>query len=168
MNGSAKRTARLALFVALGVIFLLLARIIPSGRIGLMVLTSFPVCLALMHYGVGWAFGVFAVTAVLGLLLFPGAVTILYLLFFGYYPIAKSFFERPHSRALCYVLKLALYAAVFAGAYLLAEPIGLNVSGLLPWYLLLPLGAVVFLIYDWCYSQIIRIYLDKFARYYHD
>lgn len=166
MSGSAKRAARLAVLTALGVIFLLLARVVPSGRLGLMVLTSFPVCLSLMLYGTGWAFGVFAVTAVLGLILFPGAVTILYLLFFGYYPIAKSLFERLHSRVLCLVLKLALYAAVFAGAYLLAAPIGLTVSGLLPWYFLLPLGAVVFMIYDWCYSQVIRLYLDKFARYF--
>ncbi len=154
------------MLIALGVIFLLLARVVPSGRLGLMVLTSFPVCLSLMMYGAGWAIGVFAVTAVLGLLLLPGAVTILYLLFFGYYPIAKSFFERMHSGVVCLVLKLVLYAAVFTGAYLLAGPIGLNVSGLLPWYFLLPLGAVVFLVYDWCFSQVIRIYLDKFARYF--
>lgn len=166
MSGAAKRAARLAVLTALGVVLLFLARVVPSGRIGLMVLTSFPVCLSLMLYGTGWAFGVFAVTAVLGLLLFPGAVTILYLLFFGYYPITKSLFERLHSKALCLALKLVLYAAVFAGAYLLAEPIGLTVSGLLPWYVLLPLGALVFLVYDWCYSQVIRIYLDKFARYF--
>lgn len=166
MGGTAKRTARLAAMVAVGTVFLFLARIIPSGRLALMVLTSFPVCLALMLYGVGWSVGVFFATAVLGLLLFPGAVAILYLLFFGYYPIAKSVFERVHSPVLMFGLKLLLYAVVFGGAYLLAEPIGLNLSGLLPWYILLPVGAVAFLLYDWCYSQVIRIYLEKFSRYF--
>lgn len=157
--------ARLAVLTALGVLFLLLARVIPAGRLGLMVLTSFPVCMTLMMYGPGWAFGVFAATAALGLLLFPGGPAALYILFFGYYPIAKSFFERTRAKGLGWALKYALYAAVFAAAYCLGGKLGLVIESALPWFALLLAGAAAFAVYDICYSIVIRFYLDKIARY---
>ncbi len=51
MNSNAKRIARLAVMTALGAVFLLLTGLIPAGRLGLMVIASFPVCVALMLYG---------------------------------------------------------------------------------------------------------------------
>ena len=167
MGSGAKRVARMALLTALGALFLLIAGVIPAGRLGILLVASLPVCLALMMYGPGWAAGVFAVTAALGLLLGPSArIAPVYAVFFGYYPIAKSLIERVHGKWLPWLLKLALYAAVFAAAYkLLAALFLAGSAALLPWYVLFLIGAAAFLVYDWCYSLVIRFYLEKIARY---
>ena len=166
MSASAKRVARLAALTALGVILLLLTNILPAGKLGLMALASLPVCVSLMMYGWRWAAGVFAVTAVLGFLLFPGTTSIGYALFFGYYPIAKSVFERVQGTWQPWVLKLALYIAAFAAYWFLARALFSGADGLLPWQIVFLIGAVVFVVYDWCYSLIIRFYLEKIARYF--
>lgn len=166
MNGSAKRIARLAVLTALGVVLLLLTSVVPAGKLGLMALASLPVCVSLMMYGPSWAAGVFAVTAALGFLLFPGTTAIGYALFFGYYPIAKSLFERVHGTWQPWALKLALYSAAFAAYWFLARALFSGADMLLPWYAVFVLGAAVFAVYDFCYSLIVRFYLEKIARYF--
>ena len=166
MSGPARRIARLAVLTALGVVLLLLTNVIPAGKLGLMAVASVPVCMALMLYGYSWSAGVFAATAILGFLLFPGTTAIGYALFFGYYPIVKSLFERMRGAWQPWVLKLALYAAAFTAYWFLARALFSGADAILPWYAVFLIGAVVFVVYDWCYSLIIRFYLDRIARYF--
>ena len=166
MKDTTKRLARLAIMVALGVIFLLLGSVLPAGRLALVAVSSLPVCVALMMYGLKWSVGVFALTAALGALLFPGAGVIMYTAFFGYYPIAKSYFERIHNRIVGWVCKLALYSFAFVVYWLLAKALFTFTGGELAWYILYPLGALVFFLYDTAYSSVIRFYLVKIARYF--
>ena len=166
MKASTKRLARLAIMTAMGVVILLLGSVLPAGRLAFVALSSLPVCVALMMYGIKWSVALFALTAALGALLFPGAGVIMYTAFFGYYPIAKSLFERIHSRALGWVCKFALYTAAFVVYWLLAKVLFTFTGGELAWYLLYPLGAVAFFLYDLAYSSLIRFYLVKIARYF--
>ena len=158
--------ARLAILTAMGVILMLLGNVIPAGRIALVALASLPVCVALMMYGIGWALGVFAVTAALCALLWPGGSAIMYAAFFGYYPVEKSLFERIHNKYVCWACKFALYTAVFALYWMLALALFSFTGRELPWYILYPLGAVVFWLYDQAYATLIRFYLVKIARYF--
>ena len=166
MKDTTKRLARLAILIALGVVFLLLGSVLPAGRLALVAVSSLPVCVALMMYGLKWSLGVFALTAALGALLFPGAGVIMYTAFFGYYPIAKSLFERIHNQIAGWVCKFALYSVAFLVYWLLARAIFTFTGGELSWYVLYPLGAVVFLLYDVAYSSVIRFYIVKIARYF--
>jgi hypothetical protein len=164
MKESTKRLTRLSVLSAVGVVLSFLASILPTGRLALMVLASFPVCAALMMYGCGWACGVFVITAALGLILFPGVSSIGYGLFFGYYPIAKSLIERLHKKSASWALKYGLFCIVFFVYWLLAR--GLYAYNGLAWAGLFLGAAVVFGLYDVCYSIVIQFYLDKLARYF--
>lgn len=166
MKASTKRLTRLAILTALGVVLLLLGSVLPAGRLALVALSSLPVCVALMMVGLKWSLGVFAVTAALGALLYPGAAAIMYVAFFGYYPIAKSLFERIHKTSVCWVCKFALYTFAFVIYWLLAKALFTFTGGELAWYLLYPMGAAVFFLYDIAYSSLIRFYLVKIARYF--
>ena len=157
--------ARLAVLTALGTILIVMAAVIPSARLGMLAIASFPVCAALMMYGAGRGAGVFAVTAVLGFLLFPGAVSAGYAAFFGWYPIAKSFCERLSGRVPCLAAKLGVYTAAFALCFLLASAL-IPSSETLAWYWLYLMGLPVFYVFDWAYSLLIRLYLDKLARFF--
>ncbi len=166
MNDSVKRLARLAILAAIGVALLLLASVLPAGRLALVAVSSLPVCITLMCYGVKWSVGLFAVTALLGALLYPGAAAIMYTAFFGFYPIAKSLFERIHSVAGCWACKLALYTFAFAIYWALARALFTFTGKELSWFVLYPLGAAVFFLYDRAYSSLIRYYLVKLSRYF--
>jgi len=166
MGDSAKRISRLAVLTALGVVLLLLTNVVPAGRLGLMALASMPVCVSLMMYDRKWAAGVFVITAVLGFLLFPGATAIGYALFFGYYPIAKSLFERVRGAWQPWALKLALYTAAFAAYWFLARALFSGADEILPWFAVYLIGVVVFIVYDYCYSLIVCFYFDRIARYF--
>ena len=131
-----------------------------------MAIASFPVCAALMMYGPWWALGVFAVTAALGNILFPGLPGLAYALVLGYYPLLKSLFERKFRPVYSLLLKLAVYSAAFAAYWALAErALAADELGW-PWPLLYALGAATFVIYDWAYSFLIRVYIEKIARYF--
>ena len=166
MNDRTKRLARLAIMTALGTVLLLLGSALPVGRLALIALASLPVCVALMMYGAKWALAVFALTALLGALIYPGAAAIMYTVFFGYYPIAKSLFERLHSPWAEWGGKYALYVAVFVVYWLLAKALFTFTGSELPWFALFPLGAVVFWLYDRAYSGLIRFYIVKISRYF--
>ncbi len=166
MKAPTKRLARLAILTALGAALLFLGSVLPAGRLALVAVSSLPVCVALMMYGLKWSLAVFAMTALLGALLFPGAAAIMFTAFFGYYPIAKSLFERVHSPALGWICKFALYSFAFVIYWLLAKALFTFTGGELSWYVLYPLGAAVFFLYDRAYTSIIRFYLVKIARYF--
>lgn len=165
MSEPARRTARLGVLTALGAALLLLVNVLPAGRLGLMLIASFPVCAALMMYGPGWAAGVFAVTAALGFLLFPGTTAVGYAAFFGWYPIAKSLIERVKSARVTVLLKGVVYIAVFVFYRLFARAMFAGTDAALPGWAVFLAGAAAFVIYDWCYFLVIRFYIEKIARY---
>ena len=166
MKPSAKQIAYCAVLTALSVLLLLLVTVVPVGNLWIMLITSFPVCAALMLFGYGWAAGVFALTAAIGFLLFPVTAVIGYTAFFGWYPIAKSLAERVHGRYVPLLIKLGLYSAAFFVVYwIFAGTLITQGKEFLPWYAVYGIGAVVLLVYDWAYSLLIRFYLDKIARF---
>lgn len=165
MKNSTKRLTRLAILAAIGVVLLLLGSVLPAGRLALVAVSSLPVCVVLMMYGIKWSLGIFALTCLLGALLFPGAAVIMYTAFFGYYPIAKSLFERMHGAA-GWICKFALYSFAFVIYWLLAKALFSFTGKELSWFVLYPVGAMVFWLYDRAYSGLIRYYIVKIARYF--
>lgn len=165
MKNSTKRLTRLAILAAIGVVLLLLGSVLPAGRLALVAVSSLPVCVVLMMYGIKWSLGIFALTCLLGALLFPGAAVIMYTAFFGYYPIAKSLFERMHG-ATGWICKFALYSFAFVIYWLLAKVLFSFTGKELSWFVLYPVGAMVFWLYDRAYSGLIRYYIVKIARYF--
>lgn len=166
MSDNTKRLSRLAILAAVGVILLLMGSVLPAGRIALVALASLPVCATLMMYGLRWSVAVFCVTAFLGALIYPGAAAIMYTAFFGYYPIAKSFFERIQNSVVSWACKYELYTFAFIVYWLLARALISFTGDELPWIVLFALGAGVFWLYDRAYSTLIRFYLVKIARYF--
>ena len=153
--------AYLAVLTALGVALLFLVGVVPAGRLWIMAVASLPVGIAVMMYGYGWALGVFAATALLSCLLFP-ASALEYLVFFGYYPIVKSLFERLPKNWMSWALKYLLFAVVVFVLWK-ASLLGEALAG--RWYILCLAGAASFAAYDFAFSILIRFYLERIARF---
>jgi len=166
MNGKAKRIARLALLTALGVVLLYFAALLPSAKLATTAIAGFLTAAALMMYGYGWSAGVYAVTSLLAFLLLPAKeCAIYYAAFFGYYPIAKSLFERCKRRYLSWTFKGLLYTAVFIAWWFFAASVLMAQETSIGWYLAWPAGAAFFIVYDICLSKMIHFYIKRISGY---
>ncbi len=166
MQKSRKRTRRLAISAilsALGVVILYLGALIEVLDLSVAVIASFLCVLAVLEMGGAWPWLIYAVTSILSLVLLPlKTAAIVFVVFAGYYPIVKAYYERL-SRVLSWVLKLvhfgvALTVLVLVSRFLLPDPITEKPLFLVVIYLV---GTFVFVLYDVALTRVISLYLFK-------
>lgn len=128
----------------------------------------------------GWAFGVYAATSALSIIVVPNKeAVILYVLFFGYYPIIKGLIEgKIKSRVLEYVIKVLIFnVAVFAAEYIffkvmnipLTEFLDVEEGTFLAKYAILILFAlanVMFFFLDFLYTASVTLYLNRWQKFF--
>ena len=166
-----RRTIQIALcglIAALSTTVMLIAGVVPVASYALPALAGIFAMVIVIEMHIGWAFSVYAVTGALSLLIVPDKqAVLLYLFFFGYYPIIKALLERIKFKIIVYLLKFAVFNAAVIGAYfaalwLLSVPedafviFGVN----LPWVLLI-LANAVFILYDFALSGLVVNYFKR-------
>lgn len=119
-----------------------------------------------VELGAKWAWMVYACVSFLSLLIAPSLeAKVMFIAFFGYYPIVKALLERLRSRVLEWGLKYLIFNAAVVSAYLLSmrffglEADAFEIFGVnLPLVFLL-LGNGIFLIYDLALGNMVQAYL---------
>lgn len=163
----AGKLALCAMLTALSLVVLTLAAAAPSGRLGLTAVAGLFPAAAVVSYGLPAGLLCYAGTALLGLLLLADkTIALLYLLFFGLYPMVKGAVERLRRLPLELVLKLfffnLMYTVVLRGfSGLLAGYFFLADRALAVVYLT---GNVVFLLYDFGFSKVIGFYCQRVEK----
>ena len=90
-RGGAARTALVGLLTGLSLICLYLAFVAPSGKLGVVALAGIFPAGAVVSAGLAAGFFCYAATGILGMFLIPSkSVALLYLIFFGLWPMLKS------------------------------------------------------------------------------
>lgn len=123
--------------------------------------------IVVIEIDVKWATLSYVATAVIVALTAEPEAKMLFVLFFGYYPILKAVFEKLKSRVLEYVFKFAVFNAAILVAYgFVAALIGVDLSdmgdfGKYTAIVLLAAANVVFPIYDIAVSKMAIFYLDR-------
>ncbi|MBE6749652.1 MAG: hypothetical protein E7560_00620 [Ruminococcaceae bacterium] len=113
-----------------------------------------------------WAFGAYAVSAVLTFLFAEPESKLMYICFFGYYPIAKALIERINKNIPEWILKLGIFNAAVVGAYFaFSSVLGVSLSDfeILGKYgaaVFLLAGNVVFVVYDIAVSRMATVYFN--------
>ena len=95
---------------------------------------------------------------------------IMFIAFFGYYPILKSVFEKLSSRILEWILKFSVFNVAVVGAYyVIINFLGMpdimgeiNELGKYGLWIFLGLANVTFLVYDIAITKLITLYLKWF------
>lgn len=171
-HSNAARIALTGILSAGSIVFLWISCLSPTGRLGFNAAAGlFPVAGVLMSGRIA-GYCCWIVTGLLGLILLPDKGTVLlYLLFFGLYPVLKSVFETRRSVILSWGLKLIYFNVVLTFSVFVLR--GLFFSAL-PALLQKPIsvwlvGNIVFVIYDIGLSRLIfglfcRIGLDGSKR----
>jgi len=167
MNKKTRAMTLSALFAALSVVLLYIASIWPTGQAGLVAVAALFVAAAVIENGVGSGISVFVVSSVLGMLVVPNrAAPILYIVFFGYYPVLKSLIEHIKSTVLQWVFKLLVFNAALSVVWFLLKELVINDTESLPGAFLLYLGGnIVFIIFDYGFSKLIRFYIDRISTF---
>ena len=156
------------LLTALGVVLMFLTGLIPIGTYALPAIAGVLLIVAVIEIGAKWAWMIYAAVAVLSLLFAADKeAALLFVLFFGYYPVLKSFLERISNKVLSWISKFAVFNVAvvacffFAVNFLQLPEDSFTVFGIyLPWVFLI-LGNAVFLIYDIALSGLVATYVEK-------
>ena len=156
------------LLTALGVVLMFLTGLIPIGTSALPAIAGVLLIVAVIEIGAKWAWMIYAAVAVLSLLFAADKeAALLFVLFFGYYPVLKSFLERISNKVLSWISKFAVFNVAVVACFFLAVNFlqlpedSFTVFGIyLPWVFLI-LGNAVFLIYDIALSGLVVTYVEK-------
>ncbi len=182
-RGVSRKTKQLtlsAVLAAMGVVLLSLGSVIEVLDLSTAALASFFCIFAVIELGRGYSSMIYAVTGILAIVLMPqGLGGWLYILFFGYYPIAKEMLERL-VRPLAFLLKFLIFnAAVTVYAVICYFLFFGELEALLNEFSTLfggmELGAlliiaiyailnVVFVVYDIALTKLITLYLFKLRK----
>ena len=156
------------LLTALGVVLMFLTGLIPIGTYALPAIAGVLLIVAVIEIGAKWAWMIYAAVAVLSLLFAADKeAALLFVLFFVYYPVLKSFLERISNKVLSWISKFAVFNVAVVACFFLAVNFlqlpedSFTVFGIyLPWVFLI-LGNAVFLIYDIALSGLVATYVEK-------
>lgn len=163
------RLAFCGIITALSTVLMFLTGIITIGTYTLPALSGLLLTVVVIEIGPTWAWSVYIATSVLSFFIAPDKeAALLFILFFGYYPIIKSFIEQIKNKYLSYLLKLVVFnisviAAFYISIYLLGVPKdSFEIGGVyLPW-ILLGIGNITFVLYDFAFSNLIVMYFQRF------
>ena len=155
-----------AVLCALGVILLALGSLLQVLDLTMAALASVLVIFCVIELGGKYPYLVFAVTALLSMILVPyKTAPLVYACFAGYYPILKAILEGHLPRFWCWVLKLLFFNAALALALYLAIAVFAVFALPITWYYILsPLLTPLFVVYDIALTRLITVYLHRWRH----
>jgi len=167
MNSRTRKLTLSALFVAMTLVMLYFASIWPTGQLGLAAVASLFVAAAVIELGIGSAVSVFIVSSLLGMLILPNRTApLLFILFFGFYPIVKSLIERIRGNALKWLFKLVVFNASLLVMWFFMREMLLGFAGDVQGaFFIFLVGSVIFIIFDFGYTKLIWFYIDRVSKF---
>jgi hypothetical protein len=155
-----------ALFSALAVVSLYVASIWPTGQLGLTAIAALFVAAAVIESGLSFGIYVYIASSLISLLIVPNRISpFLFILLFGHYPIIKSLIEKQGHLVVQILLKLFVFNASITLIWFLFNELFLAFVGIeLHPALIYVAGSVVFLLYDYGFTKLIWLYINRVSK----
>ena len=170
-KGAAGKVAYPAILSALALILVYLGSIAPTGNWGIVAAAGLLPAAAVISVSLTAGFLCWASAAILSFFLAPDKFcALLFGVLFGLYPMVKSLAERLRKKPLEYALKLAFFNATFTVVCLtMAEAAAASLPRVLgsSVWVLYGLANAVFLLYDYGFSKLIALYINRVQRAVH-
>lgn len=121
----------------------------------------------LVETGKGYALGTYIITAALVMLFAEPEAKLMYVCFFGYYPILKAVFEKIKLRFIEYILKFAVFNGAVTLVYVVFSHIfmidmdGIGDYGKYGIIALYAVGNIAFVLYDICITRLCALYMYR-------
>lgn len=173
-RNSIKNSAKTSLggvIAALSIVLMFLTSLMPSMTYALPAAAGILVTIIVIEINKKWALGVYAAVSILSILLVADKeAAVMYIMFFGYYPILKAIFEYRFNKTVSMILKLIVFnismiIAFIISTYVFMIPFEeMEKYGPVAAFGLLAAGNVIFVIFDFALSNIITIYNMKWRK----
>ena len=171
MKNSAK-TALGGMISALSLTIMLLTAVIPYLTYALPAISGALLVLMVIEINKKWAFCAYAAISILSFLILPDKeAAMMYVAFFGYYPILKPLLESKISNnKLCWIVKAIIFNISVVLAYLvIVKVFGIPLEEMEEYgkwsvVVLLIMGNVMFVLYDICITRLVTLYLKKWQK----
>jgi len=166
MSVKTRKLTLSALFSALAVIMLYVASVWPTGQFGLAAVASLFVAAAVVETGISGGVSVFIISSFLGMLLLPNrAAPLLFLLFFGFYPVLKSLIERMPGTALQWFFKLLVFNTSLTVTWFFFRSFFIQAYETVPGVLVIYLGGnLLFALFDYGFTKLVWFYIERISR----
>ncbi len=173
-NNSVRNSSKTALggiIAALSVTTMFLTAVIPTLTYALPAAAGILLVIVVIDIDKKWAFGVYAAVSILSILVLPNKeAAMMYVFFFGHYPILKAILEARFKSVLLWVLKFLSFNVSVILAYLIILYVfqmpfdEMEEYGKWAAWALLGMGNVVFVIYDIALSRLVTLYMLRWRK----
>ena len=160
------------IIAALSLALMFATGIIPIATYALPALSGMLLIAIAIEFSTKWAFVVYAAIAILSLIVVPDKeAALLFVFFFGHYPIVKAFLERIKNRYVEWAAKLGVFNLCVLACYGIIFYV-FNMQGVIESFggfgkygllVFLGLGNLAFVLYDICLTRLITFYV-KYIR----
>ncbi len=124
-----------------------------------------------VEFGAGFAGLVYVAVSIISMLVLGNKeAAIMYVAFFGYYPIIKSFLEKYMKKVLCWIVKYVIFNISMVVAYFVVSKIfmisfdDVEELGKYALQILLGAGNILFAMYDIMLTRIVSVYVYKWRK----
>ena len=159
------------LSAALCLLFMFMTGMIPFATYALPAMAGMVLIAVVVENGFKTAIIVYVAVSFLSIFIVPDReAALLFIAFFGYYPILKPKLDAIKLKVVAYLIKLIVFNLSVVGAYfviiyLLGMPdilSDLGEFGEYSAYILLGIGNIIFFIYDFALKNIMQLYIHWF------
>lgn len=166
MQNKTRKITLSAVFTALTVVFLYFANIIPTARLAFAAVSSLFAVATVIEAGLLSAVFVFIGSSIIGALLLPEKTAVLiFVLFFGYYPVIKSIAEKLRTSVLKWLVKLLVFEAAFSVIWFLFKSLIFDAAYLETNIILVYLaGSIAFVLFDIGLTRLISFYIVRISK----
>ncbi len=164
------KTAVCGMVAALSVVIMMLT-VIPVMTYSAPAFAGILLMVIVIEINKKWAFGVYVAVGILSLLLAADKeAAVMYVAFFGYYPIIKAILESKLPKLLEWISKFLIFNVTMVASYfVLIRVFGLSMDDMneLGKYgplILLAMGNVVFVVFDIAITRLATLYIYKWQK----
>lgn len=157
---------------ALSLVLMIISGVAVSLEYAIPMITGALLMVLVVEFGKGFAGIIYVVVSILSLLLLGNKEpAVMYLMFFGYYPILKSVLEQRLKKISCWIIKYLIFNISMVASYFVVTRIfmisfdDIKEFGKFALPLLLLAGNILFFMYDVLLTRLVSIYIYRWQKH---
>lgn len=175
MKRQSTKVALCGIISSVSVVLMFMTGLVPFLTYTLPAVSGALLAIIVIEINKKWATGAYIAISLLSLLIVADKeAAMFFVAFFGYYPIIKEVIEDKLPKVLEWIVKLLLFnvAAVIAYVviiYVFGIPFDeMEEYGKYSALILLAMGNVIFILYDYCMTSLISLYYQRWQKSFHN
>lgn len=174
MNNRKKLSFKVALggiIAALSILLMIFAGVTTTLVYAIPMVVGALLMMLVVEFGAGFAALVYVAVSIISMLILGNKeAAIMYVAFFGYYPIIKGFLEKHIQKFSCWIVKYLIFNVAMVVSYFVVSKIfmisfdDMEEFGKYAMFILLGIGNILFVIYDIMLTRLISVYIFKWRK----